>query len=45
MSTKYNIGFRFLLERIRFNEDLYDLLAQPDNYLPSTLEGLKKKRK
>ena len=43
MSIIYNIGFRFLLERLRFNEDLYDLLAQPDNYLPSTLEGLKRK--
>ena len=44
MSTIYNIGFRFLLERFRVNEDFYDLLAQPDNYLPSTLKGLKRKQ-
>ena len=34
MSTIYNIRFRFSLERLRVNEDFYDLLAQPDNYLP-----------
>ena len=44
MSTIYNIGFRFVLERLRVNEDFYDLLAQPDNYLRSTLKGLKRKQ-
>ena len=43
MSTIYNIRFRFSLERLRVNEDFYDLLAQPDNYLRSTLKGLKRK--
>ena len=42
--TIYNIGFRSLLEKRRVNEDFYDLLAQPDNYLPSTLKGLKRKK-
>ena len=44
MSTIYNIHFRFSLERLRVNEDFYDLLAQPDNYLRSTLKGLKRKQ-
>ena len=44
MSTIYNIRFRFSLERLRVNEDFYDLLAQPDNYLRSTLKGLKRKQ-
>ena len=44
MSTIYNIRFRFSLERLRVNEDFYDLLAQPDNYLRSTLKGLKRKK-
>lgn len=42
-SAIYNIGSRSLLERLRVNEDFYDLLALPDNYLPSTLKGLKRK--
>mgnify|MGYP000674691467 CR=1 FL=1 len=44
MSTIYNIRFRFSLERLRVNEDFYELLAQPDNYLRSTLKGLKRKQ-
>ena len=44
MSTIYNIRFRFSLERLRVNEDFYALLAQPDNYLRSTLKGLKRKQ-
>ena len=35
----YNLGFLVLLGRLCVdNEDLYDSLAQPDNYLPSTLK-------
>ena len=41
----YNLGFRVLLGRLcAYNEDFYDLLAQPDNYLPSTLKGLKREQ-
>ena len=35
MWTVYNLGFRMLLGRLYVdNKDFYDLLAQPDNYLP-----------
>ena len=41
----YNLGFRVLLRRLCADiKDFYDLLAQPDNYLPLSPYALKRKQ-
>ena len=44
ISTIYSFGFFFFLKRLPVNEDFFDLLAQLNNYLGSTLKGLKRKK-